>query len=83
MVCIKLCAKNDSNGNPRRCYVLLDSDGAVVCAVDEGYEGLGALAAIPGASCITYTPVEFDTTPTEYRRLLREFPASRKPRAAG
>ena len=73
MVCIKLRAKNDSNGNPRRVYVMLDSDGSIVGAAEEGYEGHGAIARLPGASGVKYTPVEFDTTPAEYRRIVREF----------
>ena len=71
MVCIRLCAKNDVNGNPRRVFVLLDSDGCIVRAIDEGYAGVGALDGI-----FDYRQLgipDFDTTPAEYRRLLREF----------
>ncbi len=74
MVCIKLCAKNDRNGNPRRVYVLIGSDGCVKRAIDEGYAGRGALDGVVGRDVIIQ---EFDTTPTEYRRLLRAFPARR------
>jgi hypothetical protein len=68
MTCIKLCAKNDCNGNPRRVYVLFDSEGNVVRARDEGFIGRSAVAGLIDKSA----PIpEFDTTPTEYRRLLR------------
>ena len=33
------CAPNDRNGNPQRCYVLLDLDDVAVAAWDEGYLG--------------------------------------------
>jgi len=72
MVCIKLCAGHTTNGNPRRVYVLLSDDGSIIRAVDEGYEGIGALRGIPGCERQS-EPVEFDTTPAEYRRLLRHF----------
>ena len=72
MVCIKLNAGHDSNGNPRRVYVVFDSEGYIVRAVDEGYRGRAALREVPGCEgeC---EPVEFETTPREYRRLLRHF----------
>ena len=72
MVCIKLNAGNDRNGNPRRVYVLLSDTGSIVRAVDEGYEGIHALNRVPGAEGLR-DPVEFATTPAEYRQLLREF----------
>lgn len=36
---LHLCTKNDVNGNPRRLYVGLNSNGHVVRVTDEGYEG--------------------------------------------
>ncbi len=69
MVCIRLCAKHDTNGNPRRVFVLLDSDGAIVRAIDEGYGGSRVLDAYSLRGPIT----DFETTPAEYRRLLRDF----------
>jgi hypothetical protein len=33
------CAANDVNGNPQRCYVLVDEDGRNLAAWDEGYLG--------------------------------------------
>ena len=35
---LHLCAPNDGNGNPRRCYVLF-TDGRPTHAWDEGYAG--------------------------------------------
>jgi hypothetical protein len=72
MVCIRLRAVNDCNGNPRRVYVVFNRDGSIKCAVDEGYAGRGALAGF-GDKIDRANIVDFDTTPGEYRRLLREF----------
>lgn len=73
MVCIRLCAPNDCNGNPRRVYVLLGSDGSIVRAVDEGYAGIHAIDGVVGKSGLKYTPVDIDTSYAEYRRLLRQY----------
>jgi hypothetical protein len=43
LTAIKLCAKNDNNGNPRRIFVVLDATGSIVDTIMEGYEGLAAL----------------------------------------
>jgi hypothetical protein len=73
MICIRLCAKNDRNGNPRRVYILLDSEGEIVRAVNEGYLGSGALDGILDPSVNRSLIRDFSTTPAEYRRLLREY----------
>ncbi len=39
MIYLHLATKHDVNGNPRRLYVILDSDGDVVDVIDEGYAG--------------------------------------------
>jgi hypothetical protein len=36
---VHYCAPNDHNGNPQRCYVLIDPDDVAVAAWDEGYLG--------------------------------------------
>ena len=71
MVVIKLNAGNDVNGNPRRVFVVLDGEG-IVKAIDEGYAGTANLEKhFPGLKgCNVDT---FETTPKEYRTLLREF----------
>jgi hypothetical protein len=35
----RYCTKNDSNGNPRRVFVIRNDSGSVVRTVAEGYEG--------------------------------------------
>ena len=40
---IHLAAPNDSNGNPRRCFVLFNENGIGIAAYPEGYEGRNCL----------------------------------------
>ena len=40
---LHLCAPNDTNGNPRRCYVVQSRDGVLYKVIDEGYGGWGGL----------------------------------------
>lgn len=68
---IKLNASNDSNGNPRRVFVGIAPCGAISGAWDEGYAGGNAvpmrLRKMASNACT------FDTTPSEYRELVRRF----------
>lgn len=68
LLAIHLCAPNDTNGNPRRVYVLHDRAGSIVAAIDEGYSGHHAVkeAGYPNA---VMGPA-YDTIPSEYRTLL-------------
>jgi hypothetical protein len=69
MLYIHLNAGHTGNGNPRRLFLVIDPDsGQAVDAVDEGYEGTGAVTReYPG---IKAGP-EIHTTPAEYRELLK------------
>lgn len=71
VVLIKLKAGHDTNGNPRRCYVAIDLDGAIVGAWDEGYRGRGAVPPELGSKAIKAP--EFRTTPGEYREILKKY----------
>ena len=42
LVVLHLCAPNDSNGNPVRCYVALGENAHFLGAWDEGYLGYNA-----------------------------------------
>lgn len=69
-VAIKLNAKNDTNGNPRRVYVVIEtSTGDLYDAVEEGYANdiEDLRRQYPGIA----HPCEFPTTPGEYRDLLK------------
>ena len=78
---IHAAAKNDASGNPRRCFLIYDSAGNAVGAVDEGYKGDRAVASsgiLPdGATLIMLGTIP--TTPSFRRECLRDFaPSSRK-----
>ena len=66
---IKLNAGNDTNGNPRRVFVAL-RNGVAVNSWDEGYEGEHAVSE-QYRRC--YAGQTFETTPKEYRSLVKRF----------
>jgi hypothetical protein len=80
-----LCADNDVNGNPRRCWIVTDHQGRHVETLDEGYVGEGQLQArYPWTSWHalhsygfaeptqhTVYPQRIDVSPSEYKRMLR------------
>lgn len=66
MEIIRLRAKNDRNGNPRRVFVAIE-DGDVKGVFDEGYSGS---AAVP-ESFGKWRGITIDVTPSEYRRVLK------------
>ena len=69
LTAIHLCAKNDRNGNPRRCYVVLNEHGRVG-VVDEGYKGISGLyAKYPELK--GFYPESFSTTPEQYQELTK------------
>lgn len=74
MIAIHLRAKNDVNGNPQRCYLILDNDGDAVDAVDEGYMGHGALKRHYADIRVGVT---IEVTPAEYKSWLETFAAKR------
>lgn len=60
-----LRADNDTNGNPRRCYVVYGGNGDILDVIDEGYEGRpGWLRDVPQLASV-------DVSPTEYRQFLK------------
>ncbi len=40
MISIHFCATNDINGNPRRCYAIINNNGDWKAVLDEGYLGI-------------------------------------------
>lgn len=65
---LHLCATNDTNGNPRRVYVVFDETGAILETIDEGYQGISAVARKYPKSVILGS---FQTTPSQRRELLK------------
>ena len=70
---LHLCTKNDSNGNPRRLYVLSNDEGKFVAAWDEGYKGSDAVPGIWRKDA--HLSQRFDVTVTEYNKLRRSLPS--------
>jgi hypothetical protein len=67
------CAPNDSNGNPRRCYVLLDIDNVPIAAWAEGYSGHHA---VPGFwRDEAYRAERNHCSVRKYNQLLRTLPS--------
>jgi len=69
---------NDANGNPRRCFILLNGEGSALAVVDEAYLGDDAWHRLirpradgrhvrDGVEASAYS---IRVTPAEYRRLL-------------
>jgi hypothetical protein len=77
-----LTCSNDTNGNPRRAYIVREVSGAArrVWAFDEGYQGWGAIPIY----FINRTLIEYSTptTPAHRREMLREFSALALPAGA-
>jgi hypothetical protein len=70
---IKINAGNDTNGNPRRGWVILNTaEGytAVVDFCDEGYDGSAAVTNEGYPRSLAEAP-EFLVPVTEYRQMLR------------
>jgi hypothetical protein len=66
---IRLDAGNDSNGNPRRLFVVFDSRGNTCDVIDEGYSGYGEVRKHYRTAADLGT---YKTTPAQYRELLKE-----------
>ena len=66
------CADNDSNGNPRRLYVL-SLDGEQVAAWDEGYHGHDVVPGVFREAA--YRAERVEIKPRQYNQLRRELPS--------
>jgi len=71
LLCQRLSAKNDVNGNPRRVYVVYWHDGEVYHIYDEGYQGYTAVPADVRANIVGFL-MPLDISPSKYRELLRK-----------
>lgn len=68
-VAVKINAGHDTNGNPRRGWVILDGRaGKMMDFVNEGYKGSSALTK---AYPLAIESVELAVTPGEYRDLMK------------
>jgi len=63
-------AGNDSNGNPRRVFVVVNTNGNVEGAFNEGYIGSSAVTKhFPGIAIVG----RFDITPAQYREIRKHY----------
>ena len=65
MSLIFLATTNDTNGNPRRCWIEL-RDGLAIASYDEGYVGVNALPEELRKE--NYLAPRINVTPTELKR---------------
>ena len=71
---IRYCAQNDRNGNPQRCFVLLDpDDNTPIAAWNEGYYGHDAVPGVWRRSA--YQAERIDCSVRKYKELLRKLPS--------
>lgn len=69
LTAIHVCAPNDVNGNPQRCYVVVAGE-EIVAVVDEGYEGEAALREMREADHVAVMPHRINVEPAEYERWI-------------
>jgi hypothetical protein len=68
MLAIKIRAKNDTDGNPRRGWLLVNTAGDVVNFVDEGYRGKAQLSLVAHRMRVSVVEgPEIQVGPGEYR----------------
>jgi len=85
----RYCAKNDTNGNPRRVYVIRNGEGDIVATVDEGHRGRTVVGPVlwsltgrtgtgPGSPWSLWFGVtdlgDVDVSPGVYRRMVKYVP---------
>ena len=68
-----LCASNDINGNPQRCYVFANESGQFLAAWNESYKGSDAVPGIFRKDA--YSASRSEITAREYKRLLKMLPS--------
>lgn len=69
-ILIHMCAQNDKNGNPRRCYVIYNAhNGTIFDVYDEGYSGIGAVPDEIRARALRLQPVQVTTA--QYRIFMK------------
>jgi hypothetical protein len=69
MIAVHICAPNDVNGNPQRCFAVLDEHSEIAAVVDEGYEGEAALRSLGYEVELCQHRIE--VSEAEYMRWLR------------
>lgn len=71
MICIHFRATNDVNGNPRRCYAIINNKGDWKAVLDEGYEGIQVVRTWAKETRNTvHDAGQVDVPTAQYQRLL-------------
>lgn len=70
MIALHLCAPNDANGNPQRCFAILNSEGGIFRVLDEGYAGEALLDGIRGNFQLFTAAHRINVSADEYKRWL-------------
>jgi hypothetical protein len=81
-IAIYIGAPNDSNGNPRRGWLIVDENGDWQDFLDEGYGGTSGLRTWTKYREIKTTP-RIDVTPGYYREVKKMFARARSAGRAG
>lgn len=68
----RVVTTNDTNGNPRRGWIIYADNGAQLAFVAEGYHGERKLREVSGLADITEGTVALTITPGQYRKLNRD-----------
>ena len=70
---LHLVAPNDSDGNPRRLFVMSNDEGKFIAAWDEGYKGSDAVPGIWRKDA--YLSQRLDVPVAQYNKLRRTLPS--------
>lgn len=66
---LRICAPNDTNGNPRRCWVTFNADGLPLAVYNEGYNGTRAIPD-PEVRALALIAPQVNVQASEYKAWL-------------
>jgi hypothetical protein len=66
---VRVQAKNDVNGNPRRGWIQFSDDGNFIQFIDEGYLGFGAISELVEKGEADTIAITIE--PSEYKRFKK------------
>jgi hypothetical protein len=72
---IHYCAQNDRNGNPQRCFVLLDPDDNAILLLRGMRVITGTMLYLVCGAEMPTTPNGFHCSIAKYKQLLRTLPS--------
>lgn len=69
---LRLCAPNDTNGNPRRAWVTFNADGLPLAIYPEGYGGVTEAIKDPEVRALALIAPRINVSASELRDWHRE-----------